>query len=73
MLQLSPEEAGRYRGAVDRLRDTCEIVLDLSQPITVEEWMFLQVAYAALDGDLDLLDGVMAKVEAEIRARKQRI
>jgi len=68
-LQLSPEEASAYRAAADRLHETCEMALDLTQPITVEDWIFLEIAHAALAGDFDHLDSVVAKVEAEIKLR----
>jgi len=71
-LQLSREEASSYRAAGDRLHETCGMVLDLTQPITVEDWIFLEIAHAALAGDLGLLDCVVAKVEAEIESRMQR-
>ena len=71
-LQLSREEASAYRAAADRLHETCEMALDLTQPITVEDWILLAVAHAALAGDLGPLDGVVAKVEAEIVARTLR-
>ena len=70
-LRLSPEEASIYRSAADSLREKCEMVLDLRQPVTVDEWMFLEVTHAALEGDLELLDSVIAKVEAEIQSHKQ--
>lgn len=70
-LQLSREEASAYRAAATRLHETCEMALDLTQPITVEEWILLEVAHAALAGDIGLLDCVVAKVEAEIESRKQ--
>lgn len=71
-LQLSREEASAYRAAADRLHEICEMALDLRQPITVEDWIFLEIAHAALAGDLDLLDCVVAKVEAEIESRTLR-
>ena len=71
-LQLSPEEASAYRAAADRLHETCEMALDLTQAITVEDWIFLEVAYAALAGDFDHLDSVIVKVEAEIESRTIR-
>ena len=55
-LQLSGEEASTYRAAADRLHETCGMALDLTQPITVEDWIFLETAHAALTGDLGLLD-----------------
>ncbi len=71
-LQLSREEASAYRTAADRLHETCEMVLDLTQPIPVEDWIFLEIAHAALAGDFDHLDSVVAKVEAEIESRTLR-
>jgi hypothetical protein len=55
-LQLSCEEAATYRAAAERLHETCEMALDLAQPISVEEWIVLEVAHAALAGELGLLD-----------------
>ncbi len=72
-LRLSPEEASIYRSAADRLHETCEMVLDLRQPVTADEWMFLEVTHAAFEGNLELLDGVIAKVEAEIQSRKRLV
>ena len=71
-LQLSREEASAYCAAADRLHETCEMAPDLTQPITVEHWIFLEIAHAALAGDLGLLDCVVAKVEAAIESRTQR-
>jgi hypothetical protein len=71
-LQLSREEASTYHVAADRLHERCEIALDLTLPITVEDWMFLEIAHGALAGDLDPLDCVVAKVEAELELRKHR-
>jgi hypothetical protein len=71
-LQLSREEAWAYRSAADCLHETCEMALDLTQPVTVEDWIFLEVADAALAGDFDHLDSVVAKVEAEIESRTLR-
>ena len=47
------------------------MALDLTPPITLEDWIFLELVHAALAGDFDLLDCVVAKVEAEIGSRKQ--
>ena len=44
----------------------------LTQPITVEDWIFLEIAHAALAGDFGLMDRVVAKVEAEIKSRTLR-
>lgn len=71
-LQLSREEASTYRAAAHRVHETCEMALDLTQPITVEDWIFLEISHAALAGDLGLLDCVVAKVEAEIESRTLR-
>ena len=70
-LQLSREEASAYRTAADRLHKTCEMVLYLTQPIPVEEWIFLEIAHAALGGDVGPLDCVIAKVETAILRRQQ--
>jgi hypothetical protein len=70
-LRLSPEEVSSYRAAADRLHEACEMALDLTQVITVEDWIFLEVANAALTGDLGLLDGAIAEVEAAIQLRTQ--
>jgi len=48
------------------------MALDLSQSITMEDWIVLEVAHAALGGDLSLLDGVIAKVETEFDLRTLR-
>ena len=45
--------------------------LDLTQPISVENWIFLQVARVSLAGELGLLDSVVAKVEAEIESGRR--
>lgn len=71
-LQLSPEEISTYRAAVDRLRQSSEIVVDLERPITLEEWMVLSIADAALRGDLAPLDQVISSIDAEIKSRRQR-
>ncbi len=71
-LQLSREDARAYRAAADRVHETCEMALDLTQPITVEDWILLEIAQAAFAGDLSLLDCVVAKIEAEIESRMLR-
>ena len=71
-LQLSREEASAYRAAADRLHDACEMALDLEHPITVEDWMFLEITRAARAGDLGALDAVIAKVAAELESRTLR-
>ena len=47
------------------------MALDLTQLVTVEEWIFLKVADAARAGDLDRLDRTIAKVEAQIQLCKR--
>jgi hypothetical protein len=71
-LHLSSEEVSTYRAAAERLCEACEIALDLTQPITVDQWMFLEVACAAIDGHFEPLDRVIAKVQAEVELRKVR-
>ena len=39
----------------------------------IEDWFFLEIAHAALAGDVGLLDCVVAKAEAEIGARRLRL
>ena len=70
-LQLSNEEVSIYRAASDRLHKACEMVLDLTQPITIEDWLCLEVSGAALSGDLGPLDGAIAIAEARIQSMKQ--
>jgi hypothetical protein len=48
------------------------MVLDLTQPVTVEDWVFLEIAHAALAGDLGVMDCVVVKVGAEIESRTLR-
>ena len=71
-LQLSPEEVISYREAADHLHDSCQMPLDLSSPITLEEWLLLWLADAALGGDLSNLDRMLEHIQEEIRARNQR-
>ena len=71
-LRLSPDEASSYCAADDRLHETCAMALDLTQPITVGDWILLEVAKAALAGDLSLLDRVIAKIEVEMESRTLR-
>jgi hypothetical protein len=70
-LRLTCEDAGAYRAAADHLHETCETVLDLTQPITIDELILLRITHAAIEGDLKPLDRVIAKIEAEIRVRKR--
>jgi hypothetical protein len=71
-LQLSPEEVISYREAADHLHDSCQMPLDLSSPITLEEWLLLWLADAALGGDLSNLDRMLERIQDEIRLRNQR-
>jgi hypothetical protein len=71
-LRLSSEEASSYCAAAERLNEACEMALELTRPITVEDWILLEVARAPLAGNLGLLDCVVAKVEAEIESRTLR-
>lgn len=54
-LQLTPNEADVYRGAASRLQSSCEVALNLMQPISAEDWTLLHVAQAALAGDFEPL------------------
>ena len=60
-----------YHAAADRLHEACEMALDLTQPITIEDWLCLEVSGAALGGNLEALDGAIAIVEARIQSMKQ--
>jgi len=71
-LQLSPEEVTSYRGAADHLHDSCQMPLDLSSPITLEEWLLLRLTAAALGGNLSDLDRILEHIQDEIRLRSQR-
>jgi predicted sugar kinase len=71
-LQLSPEEVISYRRAADHLHDSCQMPLDLSSPITLEEWLLLSLTDAALEGDLSNLDRMLERIQDEIRLRNQR-
>jgi hypothetical protein len=68
-LQLTPDEADAYQGAASRLHEACEIGLDLTQPVSIDDWILLQLAQAALAGSVEQLDRVIAAVESAIRAR----
>jgi len=71
-LQLSPKEVVSYRAAANRLHESCHRTLDLKIPITMEEWLLLRLADAALKGDLRDLDRVIARVQNEIQHRRKR-
>ena len=74
IIELPASEARHLvkSAAADRVHETCAMALDLARPITIEEWLVLEVVHAALGGELGLLDGVIAKVEAEIASRALR-
>jgi len=71
-VQLSPEEVISYRGAADHLHDSCQMPLDLSSPVTLEEWLLLHLTEAALRGGLSNLDRMLDHIQDEIRLRNQR-
>ena len=71
-LRLWREEASSYRAAAERLHETREMGLDLTRPTSVDEWIVLAVAHAAIGGDLQVLNRVIAKVKAEVDSRKHR-
>jgi hypothetical protein len=71
-VRLSPEEIRDYHSAAVRLHDTSEMALDLKQPISLESWIMLEIARAALEGDIGLLDTVITTIRAEIASRKAR-
>jgi len=71
-LQLTPNEADAYREAASHLRESCDVALDLTQPLSVEEWTLLQVTQAALAGDLEPLDELISTIETTIRTRANR-
>ena len=68
-LQLSRNEADTYRAAAERLHETCEMALDLKQPITVTDLVLLSVAKAGLEGETNALDFVIAHVEEAIKQK----
>lgn len=71
-LRLTPDEADAYREAASRLQESCEVALDLTQPISLEDWSLLHVAQAALAGDLEPLDQIIDTIETAIRSRPNR-
>ena len=71
-LRLSTEEAATYCAAAERLHEACEMVVDSTQPITIEDWILLDSAHAALADDLGVMDAVVASIEAEIGSRRLR-
>lgn len=72
-VQLTAEEAVTYAAAADRLHEPCEITLDLGQPVASDEWILILAAHAALQGDVAVLDDVIATLQTGIRGRKQEV
>ena len=72
-LKLSAEEAVTYRAAAERLHEACEITLDLGHPITSDDWILVLAAHAALQGDVAVLDDVIATLRRAIQGRKQAV
>jgi hypothetical protein len=72
-LQLTAEEAVSYRAAAERLREACEITLDLGQPIASDDWILVLAAHSALQGDVAVLDEVIAALQTAIQCRKQAV
>ncbi len=70
-LQLTAEEALTYRAAAQRLHEACEITLDLDQPIVSDDWILILAAHAALQGDVAVLDEVIATLQTAVQGRKQ--
>ncbi len=64
---LSPDEQRALVNAAQHLRETGDMLVDLTQPICLDELMFLKVAQAAIDGDDELLDAVIATLQERIR------
>jgi len=72
-LQLTAEEAVTYRAAADRLHEACEITLDLGHPVASDHWILILAAHAALEGDVAVLDDVIATLQTAIQGRKQAV
>ena len=72
-LQLTAEEAVTYRAAAERLHEACEITLDLGQPIASDDWILILAAHAALQGDVAVVDDVIATLRTAIQGRKQTV
>lgn len=71
LIILSSDEQRALVNAAQHLRETGDMVVDLTQPIRLDELMFLKVAQAAIDGDDELLDAVIAKLQERIRCLHQ--
>ncbi len=68
---LSADEANDFRWAADRLMDIGHAPIDLTRPISFDEFVKVIFASAAIDGDEDRLDTMIGMLEAEIAKRKQ--
>ena len=68
-LQLTAEEAATYRAATERLLEACEITLDLGNPIASDDWILVLAAHAALQGNVAVLDDVIARLQTAIQGR----
>ena len=69
---LSAEQVQELRPAVDALREHGLRSIDLTRPITFEDWFDLVVAQATLDGDDETVDALCELLEVEIAKRKRR-
>lgn len=67
LIILSSDEQRALVNAAQHLRETGDMLVDLTQPICLDELMFLKVAQAAIDGDDELLDAVIATLQERIR------
>jgi hypothetical protein len=68
---LSAEQVQELRPAADALRDHGLRSVDLTRPITFEDWFDLVVARATLDGDDETVDYLCDLLEVEIAKRKR--
>jgi hypothetical protein len=68
---LSAEQVQELRPAADALRERGLRSIDLTRPISFEEWFDLVIAQATRDGDDDTVDSLRELLEAEIAKRKQ--
>ena len=69
---LSAEQVQELRPAADALREHGLRWIDLTRPITFEDWFDLVVAQATLDGDGETVDYLCDLLDAEIAKRKRR-
>ena len=69
---LSVEQVQELRPAADALREHGLRSIDLTRPITFEDWFDLVVAQATLNGDDATVDSLRELLEAEIAKRKRR-